>query len=398
MIFCMKHRYRVLFAISGLAALLACNSAEPISPVPIPFPSGPAEGGSNYPFFVGSYIDSLMEANQIQGLAIGMIREGRIDWEQTYGLADVEQRIEVDPSTRFRLGPASQLMTTVAVLQFAALNGLNLDADIRPLLPFTLKHARFPMAGISLRMLLSHVSGFRDRPEVLDTLYREGDPMVRLRGVLENYFTEEGLYYSTDNFTDTRPGKSYQYARVNVALAAYLVEILTGIDFDVYCKTKLFQQLGYTSVSWFLSGLSLNQVAVPYQLAGGVPLPQPRIGSPLYPSGQLRISLEYLHRFWHAMINGAVYDGRPLISPATLAEMETVHYPFANATQALGWRYDTLGNRPLLGLQGSELGVSARMYMEPEKQQGVVILSNGDWYEEALDSLTVQLLLAADKL
>ncbi len=392
----MKQRFQVPVLIFILTLLLGCDESAPTPPPPLSLSS--SQSASNYGFFVSDYIDSLITEHQIPGLAIGIIRAGRIDWAQTYGFADIDQQRQTDPSTRFRLGPTAQIVTTVAVLEMCETKGLSLDADLRGILPFELAHPLFPSAGISLRMLLSHVSGLKDRGEVIDTLYRAGDPQLRLRGFLENYLTPEGLYYHPSNFTAERPGKVYQYARVNLALAAYVVEAVTGIDFDIYCKTRLFQKLGYTSVSWFLSDLSPDQLARPYRWQGGSPSPQERIGYPIYPSGQLRISLNYLGRFWQAMIQGGVYNGEALISPDQWVDMQMVSYPAANPGQALGWRYDTLGNRPLLGLRGPEFGMSARMYAEPAKQQGVIILSNGDWYEDALDSLTVKLMMATDSL
>jgi CubicO group peptidase (beta-lactamase class C family) len=390
----MKQPYLASIFFFTILTLLGCDTSTPVPSPTLP----PSSGQSNYAFFVGDYIDSLMTTHQIPGLAVGMIRDGQVDWDQAYGFANLEQSRLVDPSTRFRMGPSAQIITTTAVLQMCQSENLSLDADIRDLLPFPLTHPVFPNAGISLRMLLSHVSGLADRTAVIDTLYQAGDPQMRLRGFLENYFSPDGVYYDLDNFSDDRPGKVYTYARVNLALTAYVVEVMTGIDFDLYCKTRLFQQLGYSSVSWFLNDLSLEQLAVPYRLQGDNPVAQARIGSPIYPSGQLRISLNYLNRFWQAMITGGSYNGQTLLNQTLLNEMQTVSYPAANPQQALGWRYDTLDNRPLLGLRGSELGMSARLYAETGKQQGVIILSNGDWYEPALDSLTVRLLMAADSL
>lgn len=389
------------FHLGWLLALLllgaACRSDE-LPPQPAPTPPGPSEASSNYDFFVADFVDSLIAAEQIPGLAIGMVREGRIDWQAYRGLAELTPERAVSRSTRFRLGPTSQVVTTVALLQVVEQAGLSLDVDLRPLLPFSLAHARFPSATISLRMLLSHVSGLRDRDAVLDTLATGRDSLMPLGVFLQEYLSEEGRFYSETNFTDDRPGKAYAYAQVNLALAAYLVEVLTERDFDIYCKTELFQQLDFTSVSWFLGDLSGSDLAVPYRLGGGQPQPQPQLGSPLYPSGQLRINLRFISRFWLAMIEGARYEGETLLAPSMLTEMQAVSYPFADAGQALGWRYDTLDNRPLLGLAGTERGMSARLYAEPTKRQGVIILTNGDWYEPALDSLTVRLLRAADAL
>ncbi|MEZ4848579.1 MAG: hypothetical protein R3B93_08160 [Bacteroidia bacterium] len=66
-----------------LALLLLIFSAckeEP--PEPIPFPNEPEV---NYGFFLDSLVEKGITDDKIPGLAIGVVRNGEIDWEQGYG-------------------------------------------------------------------------------------------------------------------------------------------------------------------------------------------------------------------------------------------------------------------------------------------------------------------------
>ena len=375
-----------------LSLLWSCKTELPPEDLTFP-PSRP-----NFAFYLDDYLDSVMAADRIPGLAVGVVKDQRIAWNAGYGQADIAADIPVDLRTRFLMAGAADVVATVAVMQMLEEEGLSLDTDINSLLPQRIRHAQFPQAVITVRMLLSHTSGFLDQPVLLAGLYGPGDASQRLRDFVRDYFQPGGAYYSPAQFSSDRPGKVYQYARVNIALAAYLVEVATGIEFDLYCKTRMFSQLGYSSVSWFLNDLQQDKIAVPYLWQNNAFQPQAFYGYPMYPSGQLRISLEYLSRFMLALQQNGAYGDQRLIPGTLVAHMREVQYPFASASQALGWRYDTLSGRALLGMRGRDLGASTRFYLDPVRETGVILLANATLPDSVLDDILVRVFETSESL
>jgi len=384
-------KYLIQFiSLSLLSILMGCQPDPAVQPVDLP-----VRTTSNYEFYLGDYVDSVVAEKQIPGMAIAVMRAGRVDWTGSYGFADLAANRSATQNTRFRVGPAADIVVAAVVMQMAGENGVDLDENLSTYLPYDLVHPLFPTARITLRMLLGHASGIMDRAEVLDSLYTEGDATQRLRDFLQDYLVEGGSHYSVENFSEDRPGKIYEYSRINIALAAYLVEAVTGVEFDLYCKTRFFKDLGFTSVSWYLSDLSRDQVAIPYRREGSNQIALPQIGFVPYPSGQLRISTEYLGRFWLSLMQGGIYNGQSLIQPSLYQEMLQVPYPFNNEQQALAWQYDTLSGIPILGTKSEDRGMSSRLYMQTDSDKGIVILSNGEGFSQTLDTLAVRLLETA---
>ncbi|MEO1450740.1 MAG: serine hydrolase, partial [Bacteroidota bacterium] len=319
-------------------------------------------------------------------------------WNEGYGEANIDADVPVGKQTRFLMTPAADPIVAVSVMQLIDSNRLELDANINQYLPFDVKHPDFPTAVITLRMLLSHTSGLADDPLLLTNLYEAGDADLQLRNFLPAYFTPKGDLYDPGHYTADRPGKTYQYARMNIALAGYLVEAITGIEFDLFTKLNLFSQLGYASVSWFLSDLDPGRVAIPYIKQGSSLEAIDSYGVPFYPSGQLRITTEYLSRFCQALLTSGRFGDQQILSSGLIEEMRQEYSAFVAPGQALGWRVDTLYGKPVLGMYGEDLGASGSMYLDRPNNTAVILMSNGAGYRQALDTLNFEILQTAKKL
>ncbi|MDX2283503.1 MAG: serine hydrolase domain-containing protein [Bacteroidia bacterium] len=382
---------RLLLPLAACAALL-CACKPDLLPVPEIPVTGP-----NYGFYLKSTIDSVMQAEQVPGMAIGVVQKGRIDWTQGYGRANLQTGAAVDANTRFMLNQTADPVVAAAVLQALQETGKSLDDPISSFLPFPVRHARYPQAVITLRMLLSHTSGIADDAALLAAQYTPGDPTVRVRDFLQSYLTPGRPLYAPGHYTTSRPGKTYRYARVNLALAGYCVEALTGVEFDLYCKTRLFIQLGYAGVSWYLYDLPASRLAAGYVYAGGVQTPVPAQNYPFYPSGALRIHIENLSRFTLAMLQQGIYGDVAVLSPAQTQDLLTVQYPVIDGSQALGFQADTLAGLPVYGMLGGELGFSSCLYLEPGRSRGVAILCNGACSADALRLLAARCLRTTER-
>ncbi|MEZ4775272.1 MAG: serine hydrolase [Bacteroidia bacterium] len=335
-------------------------------------------------------INGKMASDQIPGLSIAVIRNGEIDWEAGYGKANIAENIAVDNNTRFILNQASDVIVAVALSQAEQLGLIDLDENINKYLPWKFVHPTFPQAIITTRMLLSHTAGINDDPALIQGTYGAGDSPANLGDFLENYLSASGAQFAATNFTSQRPGKTYTYSRLGIALAAHLVEIVSEIDFDIYCKTHLFAQLGLQNASWFLRDIPLEKVAIPYTKTQNGLQAQNNYGYVIYPSGQLRISITHLSRFLIAMLQDGAYGSQDILPASSVMDINRVQYPIADPAQAMGWRYDTIQGQVLLGKSGTDIGSSTRMYMDPAEKIGVIILSNGAGYDASLDEILVK--------
>src|SRR5215469_2073497 len=107
-------------------------------------------------------VDKLIEDRkfheQIPGIALAVIKDGKILKLATYGLADVDLKIPVTSNTVFRIGSVSKQFVATAIMMLVEEGKISLDAPMRKYLDGTPK----PWQKITIRHLLTHTSGIVD--------------------------------------------------------------------------------------------------------------------------------------------------------------------------------------------------------------------------------------------
>ena len=96
----------------------------------------------------------LVERN-LPGLSVAVGVGGDIVWAEGFGFADLENQVAVTPDTRFRIGTASNALTSAAVGLLMEKGRLNLDEEIQTYVP------EFPKKEwpVTLRQLMGQVAG-----------------------------------------------------------------------------------------------------------------------------------------------------------------------------------------------------------------------------------------------
>ena len=349
-------------------------------------------------------IDALIEAQMyeahIAGLAVAVTRPGEVVWTQAHGLANVEENRAVTVDTPFMLASVSKTVTGVAVMHASEANALTLDQDINTLLPFSVDNPEVQGETILLRHLVTHTSGIRDNWSNMP--YSDGDSPHALGAFLEGYLVEGGTWYdASENFNDALPGTSFDYGNVATALAGYTVEAATGMAFDDYCDTHLFDALGMSHTGWHLSDFDPASVAMPYAYTGGEHVAYGHYGYADYPDGQLRSSITDLSRFLAAISNGGEIGEDRILQPETVDALLSPQVPAVDDGQFVFWYRSDIAGRSVFGHNGGDRGVATLMVFSPETGIGVILLMNTDWDTpvwEASDEMMALLFDHAESL
>ncbi|MGH9554522.1 MAG: serine hydrolase, partial [Terriglobales bacterium] len=179
------------------------------------------------------------------GCAVGVFREGHIVYKRGYGMADLEHRVPITPSTAFDLASVSKQFTAAAIVLLAQQNKLSLDDNVRKYLP------ELPDFGapITLRHLIHHTSGLRE--------FWPGGAVVR-EDVLDMAARLKKL-----NFP---PGEKYMYCNAGYSLLAIVIERVSGRSLREFARTEIFEPLGMKN-TFFLDNLNeiVENVAHSYE-------------------------------------------------------------------------------------------------------------------------------------
>jgi CubicO group peptidase (beta-lactamase class C family) len=166
------------------------------------------------------------------GCALGVIRDGRIAYQKSYGAASLEHGIPISQPTVFDTGSMSKQFTAAAVLMLAERGKLSLDDDIRKYLP------EIPDYGalVTIRHLLNHTSGLRIDDELFNlTDWRFGD-VITNQDVLILMSRQKGV-----NF---KPGEQFQYNNTGYVLLGVIVSRVSGQSLGEFAGANIFKPLG----------------------------------------------------------------------------------------------------------------------------------------------------------
>ncbi|MEE9553310.1 MAG: serine hydrolase [candidate division Zixibacteria bacterium] len=323
-----------------------------------------------------SFILDQMESYHIPGASACAIKDGEIFWTGKYGLANMEDNITVTDSTTFMLCSVSKTVVGVALMQLYEDGYFGLDDNIELYLPFEIDNPMCPGINITFRMLMTHTSSIRDNWDVLYPLTVPGDSPVPLDYFMEEYLLPDGIYYNTANFNNWCPGEQENYTNVGIALGALLVEIINpyGLSFDQYCDMFIFAPLEMHDTSWYLSGMNIDNIAIPYMYYDNMYHRWPHYGNPVYPAGFLRSNSTHLARHLIAFMQHGIIDSVRILDSTTVELMTTVQIN----NRGLVWHRLYSNGRLLWGHNGSSWGAGTKMFYCPDENTGVIVLTNRD--------------------
>ena len=329
-----------------------------------------------------SYIKAQLARAHMPGLSAAIVKNGRVVWTGAYGYSRFNSKEPVTSETLFELASVSKTVIATAVMQLWEDGQLDLDADINDYLPFRVANPLFTELPITTRMLMAHTSSIVDDSLVFLKEYGRGDPTIPLGQFLLDYLSPGGAYYDPElNYSQAAPGTVWSYSNFGASLAAYLVEAITGISFDEYCNTRIFQPLGMTETSYRFADLDLSHMAMPYGYSDhtGRYHPYGFYGCPLYPAGWVITSAPQLARHLVSFIQYGELEGVRILQTETVEEMRRIQYPDIAPDFGLFWYSKNLQGWELMGHNGGNYGVSTEMFFRLEDGVGVIILMNGDW-------------------
>lgn len=338
------------------------------------------------------YLLKKMEKSKRIGMQAAYISNGELSWVGSYGVKTFQTNDRVNDSTLFMTASISKPVTALALMKLYDQGKLKLDDDINDYLPFDVRNPNFPDDKITFRMLLSHVSSFRDNWNVLEigyTIDHGGDSPMSLEDFLKSYLLEGGEYYNPEkNFYPVAPGKQEKYSNVGFDLIGYLVERISGKPFNEYMAEEVFRPLNMQNTYWFLSEIPHDNIATPHNMPyketdfKGTQI-LTHFGYPGYPSGQLRTTVSDYAQYLKMMVNEGKVEGKSFLSKQTINEFLRVQYPEADKWQALSWNYNEFESfiynmiMPRVPSHtGLDPGMCTVVSFDPATRTGVLVFSN----------------------
>src|SRR3989440_12628718 len=241
---------KLILSCAAIVAMIAIAHAQgpapsPLLSLPSPPPAKlpavalqpsppPALTRADFETFLDALIPSQLQNRNIAGAVVSVVKDGQVLFQKGYGYADFEAKKPVLPEqTLFRPGSISKLFTATAAMQLVEQGKLDIDRDVNEYLDFAIPKT-YP-EPITLRRLLTHTAGFEDTLKNLFVAH-ESD-MKSLRTYLVNQMPARIF----------PPGKVPSYSNYGFSLAGYIVERVSGEEFEQYIPNHILQPLRMTN-------------------------------------------------------------------------------------------------------------------------------------------------------
>ena len=355
-----------------LLAVVGCSQA----PTPVSLPSAP----ESLEAFTAAAA-RILEDSGVPGAGIALVRAGGVEWAGGIGLADRDQRTPVTAETHFRAGSISKTFVAMALVQQYEDGEMEIEAPVSELAPGVAIDNRFS-APVTVLNLLQHTAGFDDMH--FNERYNLTDPPdLPLLEVLGRNPASRRVRWP--------PGTRMSYSNPGYAVAAAVLEQVTGRPYEDVIRERIFTPLAMRTSSFVLTPGDEASLARGYDSPSGGPVPFSQIY--LRPAGNLHTSAAELGRFVQMLLNWGETSDVLVIDPEYLGNMERPRTSLS-AKAGLIYGYGTgiasrsVAGFPVLGHNGGIDGFSSSYGYSAGRDVGWVVLVNASYGGAAVERLS----------
>jgi CubicO group peptidase (beta-lactamase class C family) len=307
-------------------------------------------------------LDDLMRAElQRQGapgVALAVVRDGRIVKQAGYGLANLELQAPVRPETIFQSGSIGKQFTAALVLLLADDGLLGLDDPVSKHLPGTPASWR----KVTIRMLLHHTSGLADPYAVLDLQRNYTDAeLLKIYGRLPTLF---------------EPGTAFSYSNMGYHVLGFMCSRVGKRFYGDQVIDRVFRPAGMKTARMISETDIVANRAAGYELVDGKLRNQAWVAPTLNSTGDGSYYLSVLDfAAWDVALDGDVplkESLRELMwTPGRLANGKTVSY-------GLAWSLEPFEGHPAASHGGAWQGFLTTYVRLQDQRLSVVVLTNSN--------------------
>ena len=189
--------------------------------------------------FKGWNIIDRMKYYKVPGLSIAVIKDYKIDWAKSYGLADTINKTPVTTETMFSAGSISKFLMAVTALKMVDNGQIELEKPINNYLT-TWKIAENDFTKttpITLRMLLSHSAG------TSQTSYFGFTPTQPLPTIME-ILSGAKISETRPVVVNSEPNKEFRYSGGGSMIAQLALMDVSKKSFSNLTQEIIFDKLG----------------------------------------------------------------------------------------------------------------------------------------------------------
>jgi CubicO group peptidase (beta-lactamase class C family) len=325
-----------------------------------------ANAGQDLDGRVDGFVGTEMREQRIPGMALAVLRDGKVVKAQGYGLANVELDVAVKPETVFQTGSVGKQFTATAVMMLVEEGKVGLDDKLSKYLEGT----PAVWKDVTVRNLLTHTSGIAD---YTGSEYTKAGGLINLRGD----YTEKELYQKLVQLPlNFETGTKWKYSNTGYVLLGFLIHKVTGEFYGDFLQERIFRPLGMSATRIISEADIVRNRASGYELVKGEIKNQAWVSATLNTTadGALYTNVLDLGKW-----DGALYTEKLLKrasfeqmwTPVRLKDGKTYPYGF-------GWFLNEANGHRLIEHDGAWQGFTMNISRYVDDRLTVIVMTNLD--------------------
>ena len=336
-----------------------------------------------------TYIKREMTRWNLPGLAIAIIKDGKIVLMKGYGYTDVAKKTPVTENTEFQIASNSKAFTGTSIALLDYYGKLKLDEPVKKYLPYFKMQDDYLTQHITVRDILSHRIGY----ETFQTDLLNWASTKTRKELVENMVNVTPRYGFREK---------YGYTNMGFVTAGEVILAVSDTTWDDYLKYHYFQPLGMTRTgTTYQNFISSANASKAYTLLNGnlldiTPSKVDNIGA----AGSMTSNVNDLSKWVMMQLANGKYNGLQVVPEKVIQETRNSNtvvsrkgrlgHNFMN--YGLGWFLADVYGKKVVEHDGGAVGFLSKTVLIPEANFGYVILSNSD-QQSLFDDLSEQILM-----
>lgn len=321
------------------------------------------------------FINREMKRWNMPGMAIAIVKDGKVIVAKGYGYADVAKKTPVTENTVFQIASNSKAFTGTSLALLEHYGKLKLTDPVKKYLPYFKMKDAYLTEHVNINDVLSHRMGYATFQT--DLLNWAGIP------------SREYLVRNMEN-VDLPYGfrEQYGYCNIGFVAAGEVLKAVSDTTWDDYVKHHFFNPLGMTNSSTYFADFIKNPnsskayAVINEKLVEIMPANIDNIG----PAASISSSVIDISKWIRMQIDNGMFEGKQVIPSQVIQKTRKSLSITGNgrgnlnhfSTYGLGWFMKDENGRKVMSHGGGANGFLSKTVIIPQEKFGFVILTNSD--------------------
>ncbi len=331
----------------------------------------------------GSQIDSIvqktMKTFDVPGMAVAVLKDGKIYHKNTYGVRSLKTNAEVNENTLFGVASNTKAFTTAALGQLIDQGKLTWDTKVTDIIPEFKLNDSYVTNEFTVRDLITHRSGLG---------LGAGDLMVFPAG---NRTTKAEMIH---NLRYLKPVSSFRskfdYDNLLYIVAGEVISRVSGKSYDEYISESFFKPLGMNRSFLSIPKIKAdnNKIDGHAPVNGKLELTADTFTQIATPAGGIFASINDMSTWVQAQLNDGKYGEKlqdslfsnkvhnEMWTPQTILRSGKGPYNTHFSAYGLGWFLSDVNGYFQVTHTGGLNGIVSQVTLIPEMDLGIIVLTN----------------------